>query len=275
MPAGLAELWQARDRAPAARLYAGGTDLLVRRRQGLEPAGDLICLERVAELRGVGREGGRLRLGAAASFRELLAAPELRSGLPLLARALEVLGSPQVRAMGTLGGNLATASPAGDSLPALYALGAEVELASAAGSRRLPVGEFILGPGRTALEPGEVIAAVLAAPPAGFGRQHYQKVGQRRALAISIASLAALLEVEDGAVRRARLAWGSLGPTVVVSPEAEGLLAGRPLTPEGLAPAAEAARRAVAPITDLRASAEHRRALAGNLVLRLAHLPAE
>jgi xanthine dehydrogenase FAD-binding subunit len=177
--------------------------------------------------------------------------------------------------MGTLGGNLATASPAGDSLPALYALGAEVELASAAGWRRLPVGEFILGPGRTALRPGEVIAAVLAPAARGFDRQHYQKVGQRRALAISIASLAALVQTEGGVVRRARLAWGSLGPTVVVSPRAEQLMAGRPLTPEGLAPAAEEARRAVAPISDLRAGAEHRRALAGNLVLRLAHLPAE
>ncbi|KMY66507.1 molybdopterin dehydrogenase [Desulfocarbo indianensis] len=271
LPRDLGELWQEMDRAPQAMLYAGGTDLLVRRRSRPQPESPLICLERVEELKRLELRGDQIYLGAGCTHSRLLASDLVRQRLPILARALAVLGSPLVRNMGTLGGNLATASPAGDTLPPLYALGAWVELASPCRVKRLPLCDFILGPGRTALRPGEIILGVAVPVPLQGARHHFEKVGQRAALAISIASLAALIETEaSGLVRRAHLAWGSLGPRVVTCPAAEQALEGGGLNRESLSRAARLAREAVSPIDDQRASAAYRRRVAGNLLLRLA-----
>ena len=270
LPKSLEELWSVLADHPGARLYAGGTDLLVQRRQGLIQADTLVCLERLEELARLEESQDELRLGALATHARLLEWEPLARHFPVLVSALSVLGSPPVRHMGTLGGNLVTASPAGDTLPPLYALGARVDLLSARGRRSLAIAEFIQGPGRVDLEPGEVVARVVLKKSPAWNRQHFEKVGQRRALAIAVASLAAVLQVENGRVLRARLAWGSLGPTVVTSPQVEAALEGGPLEPGRLQEAARLAREAVAPISDLRASADYRRRLAGNLLLRLA-----
>ena len=265
---------------PCAQMLAGGTDLLVRLRaaqaKGDHGPGTLVRLDGIDALRGVERTpGGCLRLGAACTHTELLAHPLLRAELPELAAALAELGSPPIRNMGTLGGNICTASPAGDTLPPLMALGAEVELASAAGTRRMALADFITGPGRTRLEPGEVLAAALVPPRPDFQVRHFEKVGRRSALAVAVVSLAALLRLEGGRVSRvaeARLAWGSVGPTVWRCPEAEAALVGQRLTLSSLGRAAAIVRAQVQPIDDLRASAEYRRQVAGNLLLRLAVL---
>jgi len=271
LPRSLDELWQALEEYPQAALYAGGTDLLVRLRQGLVEAPALVCLERLSELAVIEDRGGQVFIGALATHQAILDSELVRREFPVLAAALAELGSPPVRHMGTLGGNIVTASPAGDSLPPLYVLEAEVELRSSRGSRRLPLAEFITGPGRTRLERSEVVAGVWVPKAPGFNRHHFEKVGRRKALAISVASLAALLELSDeGVVRRARLAWGSVGPTVIRSREVEELLEGRPLDQASLRRAAEVARQVVQPISDLRASADYRRRVAGNLLLRLA-----
>ena len=272
LPQDLDQLWQVWADHPQAVLMAGGTDLLVRRRAGLVAADTIIGLEGLAELKVLEEREEGVFLGAGLSLRAILDSPLAQDRLPLLLQAMGVLGSPPIRNMATLGGNLVTASPAGDTLPALYVLEAQVDLLAPSGRRRLPLAEFVLGPGRTALARDEVLAGVWIPPVEGFNRWRYQKVGQRQALAISLASLAALLEMDGNQVARARLAWGSLGPTVVRAPQVEQLMAGAPLTLEGLAPAADAAREAVSPISDLRASADYRRQLAGNLVLRLAML---
>lgn len=271
MPDGLDALWRAVSEHPTAAFFAGGTDLLVRLRRGLVEADTLICLERLPELKEVRDLGDRVFLGAGASLQSLLDHPLVADGFPVLHQAMSVLGSPAVRHMATLGGNVATASPAGDTLPPLYALEAEVELWSRGGVRRLPVRDFILGPGRVSLAPGEIVGGVWLARRPGLNLQHYEKVGARNSLAISIASLAAAAEVgTDGVVRRARLAWGSVGPTVVCSREADRALEGRKLTPENLARAGRLAGEAAAPISDLRADREYRLALVANLPLRLA-----
>ncbi len=271
LPQSISELWQEMDRRPDALVYAGGTDLLVRLRQAPEPKRPLICLERLAELKRLELRGDEVFIGAGCTHAQLLTSPLVREHLPVLARALEVLGSPLVRNMGTIGGNIVTASPAGDTLPPLYVLGAAVELASPGFARRVPLAEFILGPGRVGLRKVELLRGVAVPLPTGFNRHHFEKVGQRASLAISVASLAALLEVApSGVVNRARLAWGSVGPTVVRNREVEAALEGRPLDRDSLARAAELARRAVEPIDDLRASASYRRQVAGNLLLRLA-----
>jgi xanthine dehydrogenase FAD-binding subunit len=255
---------------PEARLMAGGTDLLVRLRQSIEDERPLLCLERIPELRGIAQTDGGLRIAAATSLDQLATHPLVVQHCPLLARAAATIGGPAIRTMGTLGGNLCTASPAGDTLPALYVLGARLELLSATGVRQLPIAGFITGPGRTRLQHGELLTAVHVPASGAFAIQHFEKVGRRQSLAVAVASLAALIRLEpDGRVAEARLAWGSVGPTVVRSPEAEAALLGQPLTRDALEAAALCARRAVSPIDDLRAGARYRRQLAGNLLLRL------
>jgi len=270
LPRSLNELWAVIADEPAARVYAGGTDLLVAMRSGMVDPPALICLERLADLQGVREEGEDVWLGAATTHSALLKNPLIRQHLPVLAQALQTLGSPPIRNMGTIGGNICTASPAGDTLPPLYVLAAEVELHGKAGIRRVPLHQFITGPGQTLLGAGEILTGIRIRKPPGVNHQRFTKVGQRQALACCIASLAALLEISAaGVVEAARLAWGSVGPTVVTSSAAEAALTGAVLSRESLDQAAVFARRDVAPIDDIRASAAYRREVAGNLLLRL------
>ncbi|MBI4799564.1 MAG: FAD binding domain-containing protein, partial [Desulfarculus sp.] len=159
----------------------------------------------------------------------------------------------------------------GDTLAPLYALEAEVELRWATGRRRLAIGDFILGPGRTSLAAGEVLHGVWVPLAGQWSIAHFEKVGLRQALAIAVVSLAALVSLDEGGVvRAARLAYGSVGPTVVRPRQAEAALLGRTLEVASLEAAAELARQEVSPIGDARASAAYRRQVAGNLLLRLA-----
>ncbi len=271
LPKALPELWEALDQQPGATLMAGGTDLLVRLRAGLCDPPALIGLERLAELRGVRAEADWLRLGAASTLQELIDDPRVTAELPLLRLALLELGSPPIRHMASLGGNLVTASPAGDSLPPLYAYEAEVELLSAAGGRRLPLERFIVGPGQTALVPGEVLAAVWVRRGQAFDLIHHRKVGLRRALAIAVCGFCAGLRRDAaGRVREARLAWGSVAPRVVRPRAVEQMLVGQALEPELLRAAGQALQEHISPIDDLRASAAYRRQVAANLLQGLA-----
>lgn len=273
LPGSLNEVWELLDKFPGASVYAGGTDLLVKMRSGLADPRGLICLERLEELRGVSDHGESIRMGSCTTHTQLLADPLVCSHLPVLAQALGVLGSPLVRNMGTIGGNICTASPAGDTLPPLYVLGAEVELWSRAGVRRMDIREFITGPGKNRLGDGEILAAVRVKKPAACSLHHFEKVGLRNALACSVVSLAAVVNLSpEGVVDEVALAWGSAGPTIVTSPEVEASLRGRKLTLETLQEAAAIARKAVSPISDLRADADYRRTVAANLLLRLAHV---
>lgn len=274
LPRSLEELWRVLEREPEAALYAGGTDLLVRMRAGMCSPPALVCLERIGELRGLREEGDGLRIGAAETHANLLRSPLLRERLPVLASALDTLGSPLIRNMGTLGGNVCTASPAGDTLPPLIAAGAVLELGTPGGRRDVPLRDFITGPGETDLRPGEVLLSVRVPGTGAFNVQHFEKVGLRNALACCVVSLAALLAVSgEGVVEKAVLAWGSVGPTVVTCPEAEEVLVGGRLSGERLRRAAALVRERVSPIDDLRASAAYRREVAGNLLFRLLDVP--
>lgn len=271
LPRTLNELWQILEDEPRPALYAGGTDLLVRMRNGLIHPHQMICLERIEELTGVEDRGEEIFIGPCTTFTKLLESPLIMNHFPVLINGLKVLGSPPIRNMGTIGGNIVTASPAGDSLPPLYVLRAELELRTKDSSRRIPISNFIKGPGETALAPGEILTAIFVRKGPDLNLHHYEKVGQRKALAISIVSLAALLKIsEDGIVEEARLAWGSVAPTVVTSTEIEAMLIGNRLSRQVLEKAAQLARPIVKPIDDIRASADYRRLVAGNLLLRLA-----
>jgi xanthine dehydrogenase FAD-binding subunit len=269
-PRSLDELWEVWAGRPEAAVYHGGTDVLVHLAEGrIDPAA-LICIERVDALKTVEDLGTSLLVGAGLTHQELADHPLVRNHWPLLARAAGGLASPAIRHAGTLGGNIGTASPAGDTLPALYCLDAKLRLISAAGTRTVAIEDFILGPGRTDAGPGELIAGVEAAKSGDFGVQHYEKVGRRRGMACAVASLAALIRLEpDGVVAEARFAWGSVGPTVVRSATVDRALVGGRLSIDALETAGRAARDAVAPIDDQRASADYRRRVAGNLLQRL------
>ncbi len=251
------------------RVLAGGTDLFVRIRQGRENPPFLVCVGELPELRGICLAPEGLEIGAGATHAEILAHPATEA-YPVLRLALRTVGSPAIRAMGTLGGNLANASPAGDGLVPLYLHGARVQLTSAQGERELGVEEFVLGPGKTALRPGELVRSITVPRAPDGARPSFRKVGRRRALLIAVASLGALVWAENGVIREVRLALGSVAPTVLRPREVERALVGRPLTVEAFAELRDALFTAVRPISDLRASADYRRRVAGNLLLDLA-----
>jgi CO/xanthine dehydrogenase FAD-binding subunit len=235
-PRNLDEALALKAERPEAVPIQGGTDVMVELNfdRGRPPA--LLNLNEVPELRGHSRENGTIRLGSGLTYTEAMG---LADPLLALAEASRTVGGPQIRNRGTIGGNLGTASPAGDALPPLLAYGAEVELASTRGSRTLPLGDFLVGPKRNALEADELIVAVRIPVPGP--RQTFMKVGPRNAMVIAVVSLAVL--VEDG---EARASFGSAGPVPgLVVGEVEGL-------PERVAEAAS-------PIDDVRGTARYRR----------------
>ena len=229
--------------APAAVPIQGGTDVMVELNFDRVRPEALLNLNEVAELRGWSREDGSLRLGAGLTYTEAMEAP-LAALLPALAEASRTVGSPQIRNRGTIGGNLGTASPAGDALPPLLVEGAEVEVASVRGARLLPLAEFLLGVKRNALEPDELVVAVHVAPSGQ--PQTFMKVGPRNAMVIALVSLAILADRERGEIRAA---IGSAAPVaiLVTAPLAEA--AGFP----------ELVAAAASPIDDVRGTADYRR----------------
>ncbi len=271
LPGTLEDLWERWEKIPNARIYAGGTDFMVKLREGAIQAPALICLERIPALTKIREEENTLFIGAGVSHAGILTHPLVQTWCPVLVEALRVLGSPLIRNMGTLGGNIATASPAGDSLPALYVLDAEVVLADARKTRVLPISDFILSPGKTSLKEREIIRGVRIPRPMPYTMSRYEKVGKRKAMAVAVASLAACLRFDtNGVVKIARLAWGSVGPTIVTASRVEKALVGFPLSRKHLEEIAPMVEEAVSPIDDIRASAVYRKKIAINLLCRLA-----
>jgi CO/xanthine dehydrogenase FAD-binding subunit len=269
-PACLEEFFYQLDRHPEALPMAGGTDLLIRLRNETAPDNrPLLLLENISGLQGISDTGTEISIGAATQLNRLIADPLVGHHAPLLIRAARTIGGPAVRNMATIGGNISTASPAGDSLPALHLLGAEVELASQQGSRRLPMGEFVAGPGRTLLRNREIITRILLPHREHFPCQTFEKVGLRRSLAVAVTSFAGMLRLSaDGCVEQARFAWGSVAPTIVRFPELEAELFGSRLNRDSIRNAAQFVRLGVSPIDDIRATANYRRSVAGNLLVR-------
>jgi CO/xanthine dehydrogenase FAD-binding subunit len=244
---------------PDALAIAGGTDVMVEMNFDRVRPQAMLDLTRVAELREWGADDGRLRVGAGVSYTRII--DELGDRLPSLAVASRTVGSPQIRNRGTVGGNLGTASPAGDALPPLYVAEAEVELASVRGVRRVPVDEFVTGPKRTCAREDELIAAFVL--PAATGSQQFAKIGTRNAMVIAVCSVTLALWPERRAVR---VCLGSAGPTPLRAREAEELAEGvldwdsfAPVAAGDLARFGELVAGAARPIDDVRGSAAYRR----------------
>lgn len=242
---------------------AGGTDVYPRMRsEGKE--GDLVGLERLDELRLVEEREGFLFLGAALTWQQIIDSARVAKEAPLLVLAARHVGGPAIRHMGTVGGNVCTASPAGDGLLALVALEARVELLSRGKRRLLPLEDFLVGPGKTDLRWGELLRAV--AIPGDGGRPFFRKVGRRKTLAISLGSLAALWHEEEGRLKDVRLVFGSMAPCPCRVTEAEAFLEGKSPDEALFRAAASICSEAVDPVDDIRAQASYRRLLAGGLV---------
>jgi len=247
---------------PDARPIAGGTDLMVELNFDRARPQEILDLTGVPDLGDWAPENGHLRIGAGVTYTRLIA--ELGDRLPGLAIASRTVGSPQIRNRGTVGGNLGTASPAGDGLPPLSACDAEVELASTAGTRRVPVRDFITGPKRNALRPDELIAAFVI--PEAEGPQQYAKIGTRNAMVIAVCSLGLALHPRQ---RRVAACIGSAGPTPIRAADAERFMAGvldegglwespRALDDAALRRFGEMVELAARPISDVRGTAAYR-----------------
>jgi CO/xanthine dehydrogenase FAD-binding subunit len=261
-PTTWAEALEAKAAHRDAVAIAGGTDVMVGINFGHLRPSLLLDLTRVGDLQDWSTEDGAVRLGAGVSYARVIT--ELGSRLPGLAMASRTIGSPQIRNRGTVGGNLATASPAGDAHPALLAADALVEVTSTRGSRRIPVTDFYTGVKRNAMAADELIAAVLITPPSG--PQQYSKIGTRNAMVIAVAAFGLALHPDRRAVGTG---IGSAAPTPRRAPAAEEFLAGE-LTSTGLWESRgdlppETARRfgelvadAAAPIDDVRGTARYR-----------------
>ena len=216
-PRSLAEALRLKAEHPGSVPIQGGTDVMVELNFDRARPETLLNLNEVRELRGWSRDNGSIRLGAGLTYSEAMEAP-LAEALPALAEASRTVGGPQIRNRGTLGGNLGTASPAGDALPPLLIGDAVVELASVRGERSVPLPEFLIGPKRNALAADELIVAILVRPAAG--PQTFMKVGPRNAMVISVVSLALTVDRDRDEVRAA---FGSAGPVagLVQAPLAE------------------------------------------------------
>ena len=251
-PRSLDEALRLKAELPEARFIQGGTDVLVELNFDRSRPPALINLNEIAELRGVTRDDRSLVLGAGLTYAEAMRG-EVASELPALAEASRTVGSPQIRNRGTIGGNLGTASPAGDALPPLLVEGAEVQVASVRGERRIALGDFLVGVKRNALEPDELITAVRLSPSGAA--QTFMKVGPRNAMVISVCSLALQVDRERDEIRAA---IGSSAPTVrlVTAPLGE------------LDDFHERVVEAASPIDDVRGSAAYRRHALGVLTRR-------
>jgi CO/xanthine dehydrogenase FAD-binding subunit len=257
---------------PDAVPIAGGTDVMVELNFDRRRPEAILDLTRVPELAAWDHSDGGVRVGAGVTYTRAIA--ELAGDLPGLAIAARTVGSPQIRNRGTIGGNLGSASPAGDCHPPLLAVGAEVEVASAGGARRVPIDEFFTGPKQSALEPDELICAVHL--PAATGPQQFAKIGTRNAMVIAVCSFGLALDPAGG---RVGTGIGSAGPTPLRAGEAEEFLEGvlssedlwssrAPLGEAAVARFGELVAAAARPIDDVRGTAAYRSHALGVLARR-------
>jgi CO/xanthine dehydrogenase FAD-binding subunit len=259
-----------------AGVVAGGTDLVVAARGGRRPLPmAIVAIHGLSELAGISPSpNGGAHLGALASHAEIEASELIRERWSALADASALVGSPATRHLGTLGGNLCNASPAMESGAPLLVFEASVELRSGAARRTVPVAQFLVGPGRTALAPGELLTGVaIPPPPAGRVGSAYLRLEYRASMEIAVVGAAAFVVVDgDGRCVEARLALTAVAPTVVRALDAEAVLRGRTPTVELLAAAAARAADAARPIDDVRATVGYRTAMVPVIVRRALEL---
>jgi len=265
------------DAAPgSARVLAGGTDLLVQMRTGRIDPALVVDVKRIPETRGVAVRDGELVIGAALESVTLRGFPELGKRFPGLAEAAELIGSDQIQGRASLGGNLCNASPAADTVPPLIALGAQAEIAGPDGTRRVPVAEFVTGPGSTVLGRGEFLVSLHVPLPAARSADAYLRLTPRTEMDIAVVGAAVNVTLDAGGTcTAARVVLGAVAPTAIEVPDAAAALIGSTLDDAALARAGQAATAACNPIDDMRGTIEYRRKVAAVLTRRAAAIAGE
>jgi CO/xanthine dehydrogenase FAD-binding subunit len=246
---------------PETLPLAGGTDLLVQIKERHRPVSAVMSLKRVQEVHEFANNGV-LTIGSAVKVGRIAADPWVQQNFTSLAAGAGLIGSVQIQNMATVGGNICNASPSADTAPPLLALDAQLLIASRQGERTLPLLAFFLGPAKTALQPGELLKAILLPHPKTRSGSFYYRHTPRARMDIAVVGSAAMLGLdEEGRIAEARIALGAVAPTPVRAPDAEALLIGETPCEELFVHAASAAVAAARPIDDLRASADYRRHL--------------
>lgn len=250
------------------RILAGGTDIIAQAKEGA-PVERMIDITGISELRGIAVTPKKVSIGATASITDVMTHPVIRAEFPALVMACDVFASPQIRNRATLSGNIANASPAGDTLPALYSYDAVLQLRGKSSKRSVPIIEFILAPRKTLLVPGEIIVEITLNRGSGDHVGSFIKMGQRKSLAISKAMVSvAATRSTSGTVKKIGIALGAVAPTIIRLPEAEELFLGKKITPELAEEARRIAEKTVRPIDDIRSTADYRRKVSGVIVQR-------
>jgi carbon-monoxide dehydrogenase medium subunit len=254
----------------AAKILAGGTDLLVELKDTQRPPGIVVDISRARDLKDIVLTDEGLRIGALATHGEIMRFALIRDLCPALIEAAHSIGAVQTRNLGTIGGNLMTCVPSMDSGPALIALEAQVTVAGADGQRRMPLVDLFVGPRKTSLTPGQLLVEIVIPKPNLGKPAAFQKFGLRKGQALALVNAAAAFWIDDGkdAFKAPCIALGAVAPTVIRAPQAEAYLAGRAITPEAMAEAGRIAATEAKPISDFRASADYRRDLIAVLVKR-------
>jgi xanthine dehydrogenase small subunit len=267
-PASLEAALEARASHPDYLLVAGGTDLFVASKDREAPTGliDLFGIPGLCDISDA--EGGGLRIGAAATYASLLWDSRIARSYPVLHQACREVGAAQIQARGTIGGNIVTSSPVGDSLPPLLALDAEVEVASQSGSRRIAYRDFLTGYRKVDLGADELLVAIHLPAPHPQALQQWRKVGTRRAQSISKVMMAAVAHLEKGTIASPRISLGAVADRTIRAVETEKAIVGKPANAETAEAARIALRSEITPIDDLRSTAPYRLGVAENLVAR-------
>ena len=259
------------ERGSEARVLAGGTDIIVQLREGLRKAGLVVDVKKIPELMSlVWRDDGGLDIGGAVPCHVLYNDAKVINAYPSITDSPKIIGGWQIQGRASLGGNLCNSSPAADSIPALIVEGATCRIAGPGGERLVPVQEFCTAPGANVLTEGEMLVS-LALPPAGESSgSRYMRFIPRNEMDIAVTGAGAWLRLGEGGetVEEARLALSAVAPTPVVADEAEAWLQGKPATEESFTEAGNIARKATAPISDMRGPADYRTHLVGVLVKR-------
>lgn len=251
----------------AGHILAGGTDLLVEYYENLEKMGWVVDINRLEELKGI-KTGEKVFLGALTTHDEIARSEILQRMVPFLCRAARSIGAPQIRHRGTLGGNLANASPAADLAPPLMALEADVFLRGPGGERKIALQDFFKGPGETVLERGELLLGVEFSVPKRGYRDYFYKTGQRKAQAIAVSSLAIRVNLGEENIEDIKIACGSVAFVPLVAEKTENLLRGKKFQDLPLEEAVKTIEKEVSPIDDIRATAAYRKKVTGNLLRR-------
>lgn len=256
---------------PGAAALSGGTDLLVQLRGGRAAPSAVVDLKHIAGLRQIEIGNESIRIGAAVTGIQITDHPQLGGLVPGFVDGVGLIGSTQVQGRATPVGNLCNGSPAADSVPAMIAAGAVCEISGPSGDRQLPVAEMVTGPGKTALQPGEIVTALVLPKPAAGQADAYLRFIPRTEMDIAVAGAAVNLTLDaQGVVTHARVVIGAVGPTAILVTDAANELIGTRLDAAALDGAAAAASAAARPIDDKRGTAEFRRKVVGVLARRAA-----